>query len=229
MPFCYYSLLGRVIDFPSRVRVVKKIPSTGRVASTRHSLVMEGPVEGQVEEDMGDLAAEGTGDQAARVGGRAAAEEGEEGMEAPNGGRERMWSFLGRGLAEGLAESHPGVIGKMTVRGDRAGWRIAEAAGSPVLEQASQAGGVQVEVQAILCLAAAVVTEGQAPVEDTEAPMEMAMEPQVAEGQEDFQVAEETEDMELPAEDLAVKCRCSSVQLSTSKSVRMFHGSSVKQ
>ena len=36
--FCYYSLLGRVIDFPSRVRVVKKIPSTGRVASTRHSL-----------------------------------------------------------------------------------------------------------------------------------------------------------------------------------------------
>ena len=39
--FCYYSLLGRVIDFPSRVRVVKKIPSTGRVASTRHSLAME--------------------------------------------------------------------------------------------------------------------------------------------------------------------------------------------
>ena len=39
VPFCYYSLLGRVIDFPSRVRVVKKIPSTGRVASTRHSLV----------------------------------------------------------------------------------------------------------------------------------------------------------------------------------------------
>ena len=38
MPFCYYSLLGRVIDFPSRVRVVKKIPSTGRVARTRHSL-----------------------------------------------------------------------------------------------------------------------------------------------------------------------------------------------
>ena len=38
VPFCYYSLLGRVIDFPSRVRVVKKIPSTGRVASTRHSL-----------------------------------------------------------------------------------------------------------------------------------------------------------------------------------------------
>ena len=40
VPFCYYSLLGRVIDFPSRVRVVKKIPSTGRVASTRHSLIM---------------------------------------------------------------------------------------------------------------------------------------------------------------------------------------------
>ena len=38
VPFCYYSLLGWVIDFPSRVRVVKKIPSTGRVASTRHSL-----------------------------------------------------------------------------------------------------------------------------------------------------------------------------------------------
>ena len=40
VPFLYYSLLGRVIDFPSRVRVVKKIPSTGRVASTRHSLAM---------------------------------------------------------------------------------------------------------------------------------------------------------------------------------------------
>ena len=40
VPFCYYSLLGRVIDFPSRVRVVKKIPSTGRVASTRHSLLL---------------------------------------------------------------------------------------------------------------------------------------------------------------------------------------------
>ena len=38
VPFCYYSLLGQVIDFPSKVRVVKKIPSTGRVASTRHSL-----------------------------------------------------------------------------------------------------------------------------------------------------------------------------------------------
>ena len=38
VPFCYYSLLGQVIDFPSRVRVVKKIPSTGWVASTRHSL-----------------------------------------------------------------------------------------------------------------------------------------------------------------------------------------------
>ena len=38
--FCYYSLLGRVIDFPSRVREVKKILSTGRVASTRHSLFM---------------------------------------------------------------------------------------------------------------------------------------------------------------------------------------------
>ena len=24
VPFCHYSLLGRVIDFPSRVRVVKK-------------------------------------------------------------------------------------------------------------------------------------------------------------------------------------------------------------
>ena len=41
VPFCYYSLLGRVIDFSSRVRVVKKIPSTGRVASTRHSLIQE--------------------------------------------------------------------------------------------------------------------------------------------------------------------------------------------
>ena len=40
VPFYYYSLLGQVIDFPSRVRVVKKILSTGRVASTRHSLVM---------------------------------------------------------------------------------------------------------------------------------------------------------------------------------------------
>ena len=40
VPFCYYSLLGRVIDFPSRVRVVKKFPSTGRVASTRHSLLL---------------------------------------------------------------------------------------------------------------------------------------------------------------------------------------------
>ena len=39
LPFLYYSLLGRVIDFPSRVRIVKKIPSTGRVASTRHSLL----------------------------------------------------------------------------------------------------------------------------------------------------------------------------------------------
>ena len=29
VPFCFYSLLGRVIDFPSRVREVKKIPSTG--------------------------------------------------------------------------------------------------------------------------------------------------------------------------------------------------------
>ena len=27
VPFCYYSLLGRVIDFPSRVRVVKKMHS----------------------------------------------------------------------------------------------------------------------------------------------------------------------------------------------------------
>ena len=41
VPFCYYSLLGRVIDFPSRVRVVKKIASTGRVASTRHSLIQQ--------------------------------------------------------------------------------------------------------------------------------------------------------------------------------------------
>ena len=39
VPFCYYSLLGRVIDFPSRVRVVKNIPGTGRVASTCHSLL----------------------------------------------------------------------------------------------------------------------------------------------------------------------------------------------
>ena len=44
--FCYYSLLGRVIDFPSRVRVVKKIPSTGRVASTRHSLLIRVTLDG---------------------------------------------------------------------------------------------------------------------------------------------------------------------------------------
>ena len=36
--YWHYSLLGRVVNFPSRVRVVKKIPSTGWVASTRHSL-----------------------------------------------------------------------------------------------------------------------------------------------------------------------------------------------
>jgi len=79
---------------------------------------------------MGDLAVEGTGDPAAQVeeveGTAAAAEEGEEVMEAAeskarSGGRERTWSFLVRGLAEGLVESHLGVIGKMTVRGDRAG------------------------------------------------------------------------------------------------------------
>jgi len=85
-----------------------------------------------------------------------------------------------------------------------------------------------VEVPAILCLAA-LVTEGQAPVEDMEALVEMAMEAQVEEGQVDFQVVEETEDMELPVEDLAVKCRCSSVPLSRSKSVRTFRDSSVKQ
>ena len=39
-PFCYYSLIGVVIDFLSRVGVVKKIPSRGRVASTRHSLLV---------------------------------------------------------------------------------------------------------------------------------------------------------------------------------------------
>ena len=95
--------------------------------------VTEGPVDDQevgVEEDMGDLAVEGTGDPAAQVeeveGTAAAAEEGEEVMEAAesrarSGGRERTWSFLVRGLAEGLVESHLGVIGKMTVRGDRAG------------------------------------------------------------------------------------------------------------
>ena len=51
VPFCYYSLLGRVIDFPSRVRVVKKIPSTGWVASTRHSLHI-----GQGQEGSGGYA-----------------------------------------------------------------------------------------------------------------------------------------------------------------------------
>ena len=206
--------------------------------------VMEGREAG-VEEDMWDLAVEGTGVQAAV---------GEEGMQAaesraPSGGRERTWSFLVRGLAEGLVESHPGVIGKMTVRGDRAGWRIAEAADSPVLEEASQAGGVQVGVRAILCLAGAAVTEGQAPVEDMEvpveaqvgqeasqveeemedmeAPVEMAMEAQA--GQADFQVVEEMEDMEAPVEDLVVKCRCSNVQWSMSSSVKMSLVSSVKQ
>ena len=97
--------------------------------------VTEGPVDDQevgVEEDMADLAVEGTGDPAAQVEeveatpAAAAAEEGEEVMEAAesrarSGGRERTWSFLVRGLAEGLVESHLGVIGKMTVRGDRAG------------------------------------------------------------------------------------------------------------
>ena len=98
--------------------------------------VTEGPVDNQevgVEEDMADLAVEGTGDPAAQVeevegtpAAEAAAEEGEEVMEAAesrarSGGRERTWSFLVRGLAEGLVESHLGVIGKMTVRGDRAG------------------------------------------------------------------------------------------------------------
>ena len=95
--------------------------------------VTEGPVEDQeVEEDMGDLAVEGTGDQAAQVEevegtlAAAATEEGKEVMEAAesrarSGGRERTWSFLVRGLAEGLVESCPGVIGKMTVRGDRVG------------------------------------------------------------------------------------------------------------
>ena len=197
--------------------------------------VMEGQEAG-VEEDMGDLAVEGTGVQAAE-------------SRAPSGGRERTWSFLVRGLAEGLVESHPGVIGKMMVRGDRAGWQIAEAADSPVLEEASQAGGVQVEVPAILCLAGAAVTEGQAPVEDMEgpveaqvgqeasqveeemedmeAPVEMAMEAQA--GQADFQVVEEMEDMEAPVEDLVVKCRCSNVQWSMSSSVKMSLVSSVKQ
>ena len=181
--------------------------------------VMEGREAG-VEEDMWDLAVEGTGVQAAV---------GEEGMQAaesraPSGGRERTWSFLVRGLAEGLVESHPGVIGKMMVRGDRAGWRIAEAADSPVLEEASQAGGVQqVEVRAILCLAGAAVTEGQAPVEDMEGPVEAQV------GQEASQVVEEMEDMEAPVEDLAVKCRCSNVQWSMSSSVKMSLVSSVKQ
>ena len=93
--------------------------------------VMEGPVEdweAGVEEDTGDPATEGTGDQAAQVeevGGTAAAAE-EEVMEAgesraPSGGRERTWSFLVKGLAEGLVECRPGVIGKMMVRGGRAG------------------------------------------------------------------------------------------------------------
>ena len=48
VPFCYYSLLGRVMNFPSRVRVVKKIPSTGQVASTRHSLLARQQTFGKV-------------------------------------------------------------------------------------------------------------------------------------------------------------------------------------
>ena len=93
--------------------------------------VMEGPVEdweAGVEEDTGDPATEGTGDQAAQVeevGGTAAAAA-EEVMEAaesraPSGGKERTWSFLVKGLAEGLVECRPGVIGKMMVRVGRAG------------------------------------------------------------------------------------------------------------
>ena len=83
------------------------------------------------------------------------------------------------------------------------------------------------EVRAILCLVAAVVMEGQAPVEDMEAPVEMAMEAQA--GQVDFQVVEEMEDMKAPVEDLVVKCRCSNVQWSMSSSVKMSLVSSVKQ
>jgi len=99
--------------------------------------VMEGPVEdweAGVEEDTGDPATEGTGDQAAQVeevGGTAAAAAAaaaaaEEVMEAaesraPSGGKERTWSFLVKGLAEGLVECRPGVIGKMMVRVGRAG------------------------------------------------------------------------------------------------------------
>ena len=41
VPLCYESLLGRVMDFPSRVQVVKKIPSTVWVASTRYSLSVD--------------------------------------------------------------------------------------------------------------------------------------------------------------------------------------------
>jgi len=91
---------------------------------------------------------------------------------------------------------------------------MAEAVDSPVLDQASQAGG-GVEVRAILCQAA-VVTEGRAEVEDMEAQVEMmeAMEAQAAEeGQQVDSQVEEEMDMELPVEDLAVKCRCSSVPL----------------
>lgn len=81
------------------------------------------------------------------------------------------------------------------------------------------------EVRAIPYLAP-VVTEGQAPVEDMEAPVDMVMEVQV----EDFQMEEEMEAiMEVQVEGLAVKCRCSSALLSTSKSVRMYHASSVRQ
>ena len=95
--------------------------------------VMEGPVEdweAGVEEDTGDPATEGTGDQAAQVeevgGTAAAAAAAEEVMEAaesraPSGGKERTWSFLVKGLAEGLVECRPGVIGKMMVRVGRAG------------------------------------------------------------------------------------------------------------
>jgi len=91
---------------------------------------------------------------------------------------------------------------------------MAEAVDSPVLDQASQAGG-GVEVRAILCLAA-VVTEGRAELEDMEAQVEMveAMEaPAAEEGQQVDSQVEAEMDMELPVEDLAVKCRCSSAPL----------------
>ena len=106
---------------------------------------------------------------------------------------------------------------------------MAEAVDSPVLDQASQAGG-GVEVRAILCLAA-VVMEGQAEVEDMEAQVEMveAMEAQGEEGQQVDSLVEEEMDMELPVEDLAVKCRCSSVPLLRSKSARVCLDSSARQ